>query len=770
MFQSTKHHPLPLFWNIPLVLTLFISLLCSPQLLAQGKHVNASGITSIHDIQYTTDPSGDSPLTGQSVKIRGVVTAIYYYGFVVADEGGPWNAIYVYTRAVGPSIGDMVQFVGEVQEYSGMTELTNVSDYHLLGVAKFDRIMPWPLLLQDSQQEAYEAVLVKFEDVRVMAFTNYGEWIITDNIAGIRCAYMDDYNYFPQVGDELDAVTGIIYYYYGQNALMPRMTNDMEGALIPHYALHGSIVTMDHASKIMPGGYVEILGDRIVGVTNDPPPSCDMVFTVEGYIFPGLIDAHNHPFWNAFDKIPFPAADKPYDNRYEWQASQTYADFSAQYNSFMSYHSPVVPPGTNAEKYSELRVLCAGTTTIQGSNCNGTYNEDYALQGVGINNAERFPARIYDIVKPLPINPGQIATLQAQYWKRFLLHLCEGTDNASLDEFYAVKNAGILDDRITIIHGVPLTSTEFAFMAEADAHLVWSPSSNVELYDATANIPAALDAGVNVALAPDWTPSGEFNVLDELRFAKSWSASHWSNGITAEQFAQFVTVNAAYALGLEHRIGSIEAGKQADLMVIPALTSNPYDDLLATHEKDVMLTVVGGRPMYGNPSLMQSFPFVSNLEDLLICGTSKKVAWTVDSKFAWYSDQPVSLMLAEIMDAYAYATPKIAGLLHYDKCTAIPKRGTAPHVQPPMQLALNQNYPNPFNPETTIDYALPADGQTSIVVFDALGREVQTLVDEYQSAGLHAVHFDARNLPGGMYLCSMTAAGTRLTRWMTLVK
>ena len=79
MFQSTKHHPLPLFWNIPLVLTLFISLLCSPQLLAQGKHVNASGITSIHDIQYTTDPSGDSPLTGQSVKIRGVVTASYNF-------------------------------------------------------------------------------------------------------------------------------------------------------------------------------------------------------------------------------------------------------------------------------------------------------------------------------------------------------------------------------------------------------------------------------------------------------------------------------------------------------------------------------------------------------------------------------------------------------------------------------------------------------------------------------------------------------------------
>jgi hypothetical protein len=65
---------------------------------------------------------------------------------------------------------------------------------------------------------------------------------------------------------------------------------------------------------------------------------------------------------------------------------------------------------------------------------------------------------------------------------------------------------------------------------------------------------------------------------------------------------------------------------------------------------------------------------------------------------------------------------------------------------------LYQNYPNPFNPSTTISYQLPVDGKVKILVFDLLGNEICTLIDESKTAGRHETKFDGSMLSSGMYL------------------
>ncbi|MCE1166453.1 MAG: T9SS type A sorting domain-containing protein, partial [Bacteroidetes bacterium] len=62
-----------------------------------------------------------------------------------------------------------------------------------------------------------------------------------------------------------------------------------------------------------------------------------------------------------------------------------------------------------------------------------------------------------------------------------------------------------------------------------------------------------------------------------------------------------------------------------------------------------------------------------------------------------------------------------------------------------------KNYPNPFNPVTTISYTLRENTSVRLTVYDRLGREVKTLVDENQSAGTHTVDFNGGNLPSGIY-------------------
>ena len=83
---------------------------------------------------------------------------------------------------------------------------------------------------------------------------------------------------------------------------------------------------------------------------------------------------------------------------------------------------------------------------------------------------------------------------------------------------------------------------------------------------------------------------------------------------------------------------------------------------------------------------------------------------------------------------------------------------------------LSQNFPNPFNPSTGINYRLAESSFVTIKIYDVLGREVRVLVDSRQDAGDHEVTFDASDLPSGVYLCLLDAAGIRDVKKMVLMK
>jgi hypothetical protein len=92
----------------------------------------------------------------------------------------------------------------------------------------------------------------------------------------------------------------------------------------------------------------------------------------------------------------------------------------------------------------------------------------------------------------------------------------------------------------------------------------------------------------------------------------------------------------------------------------------------------------------------------------------------------------------------------------------------------PKKFNLSQNYPNPFNPTTKIDYELPQDCNVKVIMYDALGREIRTLVNETKKAGIYTVDFDGNNLASGFYFYRLitNAAGNELiiTKKMTFVK
>jgi len=88
----------------------------------------------------------------------------------------------------------------------------------------------------------------------------------------------------------------------------------------------------------------------------------------------------------------------------------------------------------------------------------------------------------------------------------------------------------------------------------------------------------------------------------------------------------------------------------------------------------------------------------------------------------------------------------------------------------PVSFTLAQNYPNPFNPSTKIQFSVPRQSAVHLKVYDMIGREVATLVDESKPAGTYTVQFDASRLASGAYCYRLTTSGQALTKLMMLIK
>jgi hypothetical protein len=88
----------------------------------------------------------------------------------------------------------------------------------------------------------------------------------------------------------------------------------------------------------------------------------------------------------------------------------------------------------------------------------------------------------------------------------------------------------------------------------------------------------------------------------------------------------------------------------------------------------------------------------------------------------------------------------------------------------PASFELSQNYPNPFNPSTKIVYTVAEPSNISLAVYNILGQEVAQLVNGFKNVGTYEVTFDAENLPSGLYLYTLEAGSTRITKKMTLLK
>lgn len=199
----------------------------------------APTIKKIYDIQYTTNPNGDSPELGNVVTTRGIITGIVKNGpdrhsFFIQDSASAWNGLYIYeTNDSTLVIGDSVEVTGTVDEFNlgsasqKVTELKFVSNITVLNSGN---TLPTPVSIStaNANMEEWEGVLIHLTNAECMSNTlGFGMWSVDDGSGVIKAD--DDifaYHFTAVVGTDYN-VTGIGHYTFDEYKILPRDVNDI---------------------------------------------------------------------------------------------------------------------------------------------------------------------------------------------------------------------------------------------------------------------------------------------------------------------------------------------------------------------------------------------------------------------------------------------------------------------------------------------------------------------------------------------------------------
>ena len=606
-----------------------------------GSAVGAS--LTISNIQYSV--SGASPQAGNRVTVSGIATYADPSGYALADAGGgPWSGIYVTDLYHRPNPGDQIRLNALVQESGAMTVLTAVSNYSVLAT---NQAVPLATIRGNQlATEAYEGVLVRItnavvQNVNVNNSETY--WQASDGTAflvGIRAPY----RYVWTNNARLTAIQGLAF----TNFISPRFDADFVGRPIFEYALRGLVMTPDGPRT---NWTVHVRDDVIVAVTNTTVAGVTNLDT-GGIIYPGLMDVHNHPAYNSFPTLMF--NNFPYGHRDEWGESDSeYDAWKTKRTSLRSASGDSTNDGIT--KYGEILELIAGCIAIQGQS---NADSEHTHPDIVLFNVEQFPARTWNDIFPwtstLSERTNLLAKIAGGAVNASIIHLCEGTDTVARAQFATWRDWGMLNSTVAIIHGAALQAADFAQMGAVGAKLIWSPMSNMKLYAGTANVKAAKAAGVTVAISPDWTPSGCYNILEELGYAWQLNTTIFSNAYTAREMTEMVTINGAKCAGLDDRYGKIAVGYNAGLAVVEGDPADPYMALIRARPPQVLLTIVDGTPRYGEPALMSALGVAG--ESVTVKGRAKKLNIAVVHPFLEYGQHTFATIRTNLVAAHGGLT------------------------------------------------------------------------------------------------------------------
>ncbi len=363
-----------------------------------------------------------------------------------------------------------------------------------------------------------------------------------------------------------------------------------------------------HALVIAQGAIIDLLP---ASAALERYPATRVIDLPNHVVIPGLINLHTHAAMTLMRGLADDLPLMPWLRDHVWPAESKVV--SAEYvrdgtllacaemlrGGITCFNDMYFFPEAAAQAALQARLRAAiGIIALEFPSAYAADASDYLSKGIALRDTLRDESLLSFCLAPhAPYTVSdatfeRIAVYAAELDLPIHTHLHETQDEIrdslaahGVRPLQRLKNLGLLGPNLIAVHAVHLTPEEIALLAEYGCHVAHCPTSNLKLASGLASIPALSQAGVNVGLGTDSAASNNrLDLFSELRLA-ALLGKHGARdaaAFPAHQALEMATLNAARALGLDTKIGSLEIGKRADITAVNlgALELSPcYDPL-----------------------------------------------------------------------------------------------------------------------------------------------------------------------------------------------
>jgi 5-methylthioadenosine/S-adenosylhomocysteine deaminase len=314
-------------------------------------------------------------------------------------------------------------------------------------------------------------------------------------------------------------------------------------------------------------------------------------------VLPGLVNCHGHAAMSLLRGYADDQPLLPWLEQYIWPAEQAHVSEQFVGDGTELAIAEMIRSGTTT--FSDMYLfpnVCAAAAQRLGMRCQITFPiwdfptawgedaDDYISKGLALRDDFKHSTLVTVVFGPhapytvCEANLAKIATLAAELDTAVHIHLHEtsgevlqAVEQNGERPLDTLQRLGLLGPRTQCVHMTDLGNQDIALLAATGAHVVHCPQSNMKLASGTCRVVDLLANGVNVALGTDSAASNnELNLFGEMKAAALLAKLHSrdTTALPAADILAMATINGARALGLEDSIGSLEVGKQADLIAV----------------------------------------------------------------------------------------------------------------------------------------------------------------------------------------------------------
>ena len=389
----------------------------------------------------------------------------------------------------------------------------------------------------------------------------------------------------------------------------------------------------NHAVIVQAGNIVEILP---IAQARQKYSATSLVCLDEHVLIPGLINLHTHAPMSLMRGIADDVALMPWLHQHIWPAEQAVVSEAYVQDATLLACAEMLSGGITCFNdmyfYPQATAVAVnqagmranlGLLVLEFPSAYASDADDYLQKGFAAHDSWRNNPLLSTSIAPhAPYTVSNktfesIITYAEQLSLSIHTHLHETLDEISQNEaqyglrpLQRLAEFGLLGPNLVAAHCVHLLPHEIDLLAEYGCHVAHCPNSNLKLASGIAPLTQLLAKGVNVGLGTDGVASNNrLDIFAEMRLSAllAKGVSGDATVVPAHQALAMATINAAKALGLEHKIGSIEVGKLADLAAVKLsdIATAPYYDpishlVYACGREHVTHTWVAGELRYSN--------------------------------------------------------------------------------------------------------------------------------------------------------------------------